>query len=142
MKTTKEIIVHSEEKIRQAFRLVWAATTNQETTKALFSIPPRPDEDADFILGDAIDELVSLRANAPKWISVKERLPEAEGEYWAWTGKEVVLTEFVLSVEDENGNCSSKFYFGDSFYFNDDIVVDLVLAWSEYNKPSAPTEAA
>lgn len=57
----KEKLRHSEDAIRQALKDVWAAATNQPDRKALMSIPPRPDKDADFILHDALDELFELR---------------------------------------------------------------------------------
>lgn len=59
----KEIIKHSEENIRNAFRRVWAYATNQDTKRneSLMSIPANRDKDADLILSDAIDELMQYR---------------------------------------------------------------------------------
>lgn len=54
-------IVHPIERIRDAFRLYHAIATNQPVDRALMSIPPRRDVDADLILSDAIDELAALR---------------------------------------------------------------------------------
>jgi hypothetical protein len=51
---------HSEESIREAFDKLWRAATGKKSG-SLMSIPPRPMFDADFILSDAIDELMKLR---------------------------------------------------------------------------------
>lgn len=54
----------SEEKIRDAFRAVWRAATNQPQqpgARSLMQVPCNQDEDADFVMHRALDELFELR---------------------------------------------------------------------------------
>lgn len=54
----------SEEKIREAFNQIWKRATNQSYEvgdRALMSIPPNKDTDADFIMHRAMDELFERR---------------------------------------------------------------------------------
>ena len=54
----------SEEKIREAFRRIWRAATNQARQpgdRELMQIPPNQADDADFVINRALDELFELR---------------------------------------------------------------------------------
>ena len=58
----------SEEKIRDAFRRIWRAATNQASQpgdRELMQIPPNQSDDADFVMKRAIDELLELRKKQP-----------------------------------------------------------------------------
>lgn len=70
---------HTEEKMREALqrfvRVAWWGTTSRPVP--IFSIPARPEEDADMILADAITELVEMRLRAERAEQQAARLRQA-----------------------------------------------------------------
>ena len=73
--------MHKEETIREAIRNVWAAATNQGPLKSLMSIPPDKGRDADFILYEAVDELIVLRKTV-KQLTFERNAFEAAAKSW------------------------------------------------------------
>lgn len=61
------------------------------------------------MLHDALALIQHLEAQAPKWISVEERMPEVDGKYIVCTSKRsVYLTRFY--AHSEGGNFKTDIY--------------------------------